>query len=84
MAQISERTPMSASLDRCVKRLERGHSLALPWHLPAREWSDPQLIACIAIAYPNVKAGVSQERLLEIIADDQDAPGSMAVGSPWA
>lgn len=73
---------MSAGLDRRVKRLERGHSPALPWHRPAREWSDAQLIACIVIAYPDVKAGVSQERLLEIIADDQGAPAVMAAGGP--
>jgi hypothetical protein len=75
---------MIAGLGRRVKRLERGHSLALPWHRPAREWSDPQLIACIAITYPDVKAGVSEERLLEIIADDQGAPTGTGVRSPWA
>lgn len=75
---------MSVGLDRRVKRLERGHSLALPWHRPAREWSDTQLIACIAVAYPHVKAGVSQERLLEIIADDQGPLADTGVGSPWA
>ncbi len=64
---------MSAGLDRRVKRLEWWHSPALPWHRPAREWSDAQLIACIAIAFPDVKAGVSEERLLEIIAKRRGA-----------
>jgi hypothetical protein len=54
---------MRRPLDRRLARLERNSTLALPWHLPANEWTDAQLLA---LAIPGRIDTITDEELAEI------------------
>lgn len=52
------------SLERRLRRLEERDQVALPWHRPARDWTDGQLLVVIGEG-----VDVSDERLLAIAGD---------------